>query len=65
MLEEEETACHFYNVESCLSFMIDFFQNIKQNEPAVFLVANEAIEHIHAIGRCLEEIKSTKICKIS
>ena len=64
MSKKEAAAC-VANMDNCCAFMLDYFQTVKENEPAVCKISNEAIDSVHKINRCLEEIKKTCGLRIS
>ena len=52
------------NVKNALSFMLDYLQVIKEEEPGVFHIANKAIDSLHTVDKCLDEINTIRRCAV-
>jgi len=59
----KEVAAQTCNVEACLAYLINYFQDMKVEEPAMVFVANRALESIHHVGQCVDEIKANRMAK--
>lgn len=65
MVNKKEAALNVSNVENCVAFMLDYFQTVKEENAAICEISNEAIDAIHKINRCLEDIKKTCGLRVS
>jgi hypothetical protein len=59
-----DVALQTINVRNALAFMLDYFQNIKEEELSIIHVANRAIDSLHGIDKCLDEIEAVSRCRV-